>query len=87
MNNKLVILVRPGFGEQSDSFVGIINAINNNEYPIKFHFAIHNHAILFTADDVIKLEEPVESIGENVEKIIRLKGPHDYTKTYHPIEA
>jgi hypothetical protein len=78
LNNKTVIVVRPNFGAQSDSWGGQLTMLNTN-YPPKFHFSATGMAIFFTVDDVVKLDPPVDN---RTEKIIRLKGPHDYSEAY-----
>ena len=82
LNNKTIIVVRPGFGSQSDSFVGQLTTLEG--YPIRFHFGGTGMAILFTVDDVVKLDPPFEN---RAEKTIRLKGPHDYAESYHNVNA
>lgn len=68
LNGKLVVMVRQGFGTQSDSWNGIIET-QTNAYPLQFQVkAVSGYTILFTAEDVKKIEV----------SIIRLKGPSDY---------
>ena len=78
LHDKIVVVVRPGYGTQSDSWGGQLTVLNGN-YPPKFHFAAAGMAILFTADDVTTLDNGVDG---KVDRIIRLKGPHDYAETY-----
>ena len=78
LHNKIVVVVRPGYGTQSDSWGGMLTVLNG-DYPPKFHFAGTGMAIFFTVDDVSKLDPPVDN---RTEKIIRLKGPHDYAQAY-----
>ena len=81
LNNKIVIVVRPGFGQQSDSWMG--HLVSDNSYPRKFTFSSSNDLVMiFFAEDVMKLDN---SKSEDVEKIVRLKGPNDYAKTYSEI--
>ena len=82
LNNKIVVVVRPFYGSQSDSFVGQLSVLNG--YPIRFHFSQTGKAILFTIDDVIKLEPPIDN---ETEKIIRLKGPYDYREVHQNVNA
>lgn len=82
LNNKIVVIVRPGFGSQSDSFVGELIILNG--YPIRFHFRQEGKAILFTIEDVIKLEDPLDN---QTKKTIRLKGPYDYREAYQNVNA
>jgi hypothetical protein len=77
LNNKFVVVVRPGFGQQSDSWIGRLTS--NNDYPRKFTLDSDNFSMIFFAEDVVKLDEP---INEETEKIIRLKGPNDYVQIY-----
>jgi hypothetical protein len=74
LHDKIVVVVRPGYGTQSDSWVGVLTVISN-DYPPKFQFSVPNMAILFTVDDVSKLDAPLTG---RTEHIIRLKGPADY---------
>jgi hypothetical protein len=78
LHDKIVVVVRPGYGTQSDSWGGQLTVLNG-DYPPKFHFSATGMAILFTVEDVAKLEPPVDN---RTEKIIRLKGPHDYSEAY-----
>ena len=78
LNGKIVVVVRPGYGTQSDSWGGMLTVLNG-DYPPKFHFAGTGMAIFCTVYDVSKLDP---SIDERMEKIIRLKGPHDYAQAY-----
>ena len=71
LSGKQVIVVRPGFGTQSDSFDGIINSQTEN-WPIKFYFVSTGIQILFQVEDVLKIEPHTEP------SVIRLKGPMDY---------
>jgi hypothetical protein len=79
LNDKRVVVVRPGYGTQSDSWGGSLYVLDG--YPVRFHFAGTGMAIMFSVDDVVKLDEPTDDTRE-VKKIIRLKGPHDYAETY-----
>jgi hypothetical protein len=74
LHSEVVVLVRPGYGTQSDSWVGVLTVINS-DYPPKFQLSIPHTAILFMADDVSKIDLP---LAGRTEKIIRLKGPQDY---------
>ncbi len=82
LNNEIVVVVRPFYGSQSDSFVGQLSVLDG--YPIRFHFAKEGMAILFTVDDVVKLDPPINCQSE---KIIRLKGPYDYREAYQNVNA
>ena len=74
LNGQPVVVVRPGFGTQSDSWSGTLNTIEANEYPYRFQFRSIGSATIFTADDVVSIEQ----------KTIRLKGPSDYVTQYEP---
>ena len=77
LNSKIVVVVRPSYGQQSDSWNGMLQVVKTE--PIRFHFISVGQTMLFTAEDVMKLDPPVD---EKTEKIIRLKGPYDYAQTY-----
>jgi hypothetical protein len=66
-----VILVRPFFGTQSDSWMGRLTAFNS-AYPIQFQLKHQSGNILFTVEDVVKIE------SNTTPTIIRLKGPNHY---------
>jgi hypothetical protein len=85
LHNKIVVVVRPGYGTQSDSWGGMLTVLNG-DYPPKFHFAGVGMAILFSVEDVRKLDDPTNETRE-VSKIIRLKGPHDYEEAYQATNA
>jgi len=76
LNDTNVILVCPSFGRVSFSYTGILHVVN--DHPVVFHLLSENGAvaILFTVEDVQKLEKQIPM------KVIRLKGPHDYTENF-----
>lgn len=74
---KMVTLVRPGFGTISDAINGQLN-IFTKKYPIIFQICSVGMATIFTIDDVIKLEVPNIDGERQSELIITLKGPQDY---------
>jgi hypothetical protein len=78
LNGKTIVIVRDGFGTQSDSWVGQLTVLPE-KYPLGFHFQSTDFAIYFTADDVLKLDDSIDKITA---KIIRLKGPNDYAQVY-----
>ena len=82
LNNEIVVVVRPFYGSQSDSFVGHLSVLDG--YPIRFHFRQEGKAILFTVEDVVKLEDPLDN---QTKKTVRLKGPHDYREFYQNVNA
>lgn len=76
LHGKTVMLVRPFFGTQSDSWVGEIFA-DSEHYPVTFQVksASQSKSTIFTVADVSKIEIPKD---DSVKIIIRLKGPLDY---------
>ena len=72
LDGTSVVIVRPGYGTQSDSWIGVIKSLTS-DYPIKFHFTSASQQIVFQADDVVKVEHPTFE-----PEVIRLKGPQDY---------
>ena len=78
LTGNVADVVRPGYGTQSDSWVGYLNTVGN-EYPLRFQFQYAGGCILFTADDVVRIDPPKDPTDErNQQPIIRLKGPQDY---------
>lgn len=69
-HGKKTILIRPGYGTQSESLVGTLEVFTET-YPIRFGVASLTHNVLFTVNDVTSLDE-------NSDLIITLKGPKDY---------
>ena len=80
LEGKTVALVRPGFGTQSDSWIGLFSEVKENTYPIRFHVGEGAIATTFTVDDVIKITDFDGAVS--FKKVIHLKGPHDYKETY-----
>jgi hypothetical protein len=79
-NGKPVILVRPLFGTQSDSWVGDLLLYDTTTYPVKFQVAANGMASIFTAED-IKSTELLEVKNPSItcpRLVITLKGPKDY---------
>jgi len=76
LHDKTVIIVRPGYGDQSDSWQGILTSLVDF-YPIKFHLESIGHSMIFTTNDVFRLDPPTTS---DTQKIIRLKGPLNYAE-------
>jgi hypothetical protein len=82
LHGRIVVLVRPGYGQQSDSWTGGIQVISCC-YPTRFHFVSNGgQATLFTADDVASIDTPIDDGVKEIAKIIRLKGPNDYKEAY-----
>ena len=69
-HGKDVIIVRPFFGTQSDSWAAYLT-VRTTEYPITFEFVTAGRASTFTVNDV-------KSVEERNKLIITLKGPKDY---------
>ena len=71
----IVMVVRPGFGTQSDSWVGTLT-VTHADFPMIFQVACANDSMcmIFRADDVTN----VEPTNKYTCLIIRLKGPLDY---------
>ena len=80
LNGTEIILVCPQFGTVSHSFVGEFSFSTNNE-SVVFHFQSSNMSSIFLVDDVEKIET---SNLPNINKIVRLKSPHQYTEKYNP---
>lgn len=80
----VVDVVRPGFGTQSDSYVGYLTVVSGKDaYPLRFQVQCAGCSLLFTADDVVRIDPPVDPKDErNQQPIIRLKGPSDYVAQY-----
>jgi len=69
-NGKKVILIRLGYGTQSESLMGTLDVFTET-YPIRFGVASLGVNVLFTVEDV-------KSLDENSDLVITLKGPKDY---------
>jgi hypothetical protein len=86
LNDKVVSVVRPGYGTQSDHWCGTVHSLTDS-YPVRFHFISVGQQILFEVEDVVKIDPPKNPAGErNSEPTIRLKGPQEYAsrqKAYH----
>ena len=83
-NGCHVTVVRPMYGNQSDSWYGILTTINT-VYPLQFHFVSSGFAMIFTASDVVNVDFPTVK-DSSPTPTIRLKGPLDYvnkTQTIH----
>ena len=75
MQGTNVIIVRPVFGTQSDSYCGQISTAGKLVDMLKFQVQCVGICILFTAMDVSATE--LVNDGK-ISLIIRLKGPNDY---------
>lgn len=77
LNNRrgaVVMVVRPGFGTQSDSWIGTLT-VTHRECPMIFQVQSDVNATIFRSDDVTSIE-PYRNAETDC--IIRLKGPLDY---------
>lgn len=78
LSKSVVIVVKPGFGTQSESISGYLTTISTS-YPIKFHLSAEGINMIFTADDVVKLDSVTDERFEDGKcPVVRLKGPMDY---------
>jgi hypothetical protein len=83
LNGKVIDVVRPGYGTQSDAWSGIIYT-DGVSYPLHFVFQHGGGSIRFTAEDVVKVEprnSPPPGIlfpDRATQAVIRLKGPQQY---------
>lgn len=76
LNGTVVSVVRPGYGQQSDHWSGVVNSVTET-YPVRFHFVSNGQSILFEVEDVVRID-PSRTSGERDTPTIRLKGPQDY---------
>ena len=74
-----VVVIRPMWGTQSDSWLGDLQ-MTLNDYPIIFEV----EGTIFTVHDVVSIEPPK---ANHYSKIIRLKGPHQYNENYEKIQS
>jgi len=81
LNGKPVVVIRPNFGTQSDSFRGTLR-VGNNAYPMTFEVSFDSQSTIFKATDVVKIDNSPTDFNTPAVKIIRLKGPHDYQEAY-----
>ena len=72
----IVMVVRPGYGTQSESWVGTLT-ITNRDYPMIFQVHSERGATIFRGDDVISVEP---SRSAEADCVVRLKGPNDYMR-------
>ena len=81
-HGRPVILVRPSFGNQSDSWVGDLLVYDNTTDVIKFQIVSSTGlATIFGIEDIKStelLKESVHRNSESVRFVITLKGPKDY---------
>jgi hypothetical protein len=77
LNEKVVSVVRPFYGTQSDHWSGTIRSLTDS-YPIRFHFVSASQQIIFEVEDVVRIDPPKNVNDERSVPTIRLKGPNDY---------
>lgn len=76
MADKPVILIRPSFGLQSDSWRGLLS-VHTESFPVQFQVVSDGQATVFTVDDV-KATKLLKEQLIGPQFIITLKGPKDY---------
>ena len=83
LDGKSVVVIQPHSGKVSIAYTGQLQVTNNGEGLVGFHLVtpLNEAALSFFAPDVVSLEQPQQ---KNIEKIIRLKGPHQYNEQYVP---
>ena len=75
LTGQEIILVRPSFGTQSDSWVGDLLPYDTTTSPVKFQAASNGMATIFTTEDVKSTQLLTDRTPSFV---ITLKGPKDY---------
>lgn len=82
LDGRNVVVVSPSFGNVSFAYAGQLSKIVYPDATVRFHLitTMHEVAIMFNATDVTALENP--SDGIKADKVIRLKGPHDYQESF-----
>lgn len=70
----MALVVRPSFGTQSDSWIGVLT-ITHRDVPMIFQVKGDALTTIFRADDVVKIEP---SRNADADFILRLKGPLDF---------
>lgn len=86
LNNRkgaIVTVVRPGYGTQSESWIGILS-VTHAGFPMIFQVVSERGATIFRGDDVISVEDTDNHDGEP-KLLIRLKGPNDYRGKSIPV--
>ena len=74
---KIVDVVRPNFGTQSDAWTGMLHNAGDG-YPLQFQFIHVGGSILFQATDVTKVEQRTTTHERMSQAVVRLKGPQQY---------
>jgi len=82
LSGQPVIVIQPSIGTISFSYFGTLAVTQGENHRCGFHIThpMGVVAIIFRAEDVVKLEEPGEVVG--IKKIIRLRGPTHYNEKY-----
>lgn len=79
LHDKEVVIIRPMWGEQTDSWVAKIRIIGSSgSSPLRLEWVPlgSSGAHMFKSTDVMVIEVVKQR------HIIRLKGPHDYKETF-----
>lgn len=83
-NGAFVSVVRPGYGKQSDSWVGFLS-VTRRDFPMVFQVQSETSATIFGSDDVTSVEDIRTHEENRPSLLIRLKGPHDYRVVEVPV--
>ena len=76
----LVMVVRPGYGTQSESWVGTLS-VTHKDCPMIFQVQSERGATIFRGDDVVSVEDISNHEEQHAPQLlIRLKGPNDYMR-------
>ena len=77
-SGEFVTVVRPGFGGQSDSWVGYLS-VTHRDIPMIFQVQSETSTTIFKSDDVTEVEDITDHEQSGAPTLlIRLKGPLDY---------
>jgi hypothetical protein len=71
-----VMVVRPGYGTQSESWEGILT-VTHRDYPMIFQVQAPRGADIFQGNDVTAVED-IDDHNGGPKLLIRLKGPMNY---------
>jgi hypothetical protein len=77
LNNRkgaMAMVVRPYFGTQSDSWIGVLT-VTHRDFPMIFQVKGDAMTTIFRADDVVNIEP---ARNADADFILRLKGPLDF---------
>lgn len=73
-----VLVIRPLFGKQSDSFIGQYRIFQNKEDEGMISFNTDGNSMLFSINDIKSIELRPHPAGDIL--VFRLKGLEDYPK-------